>query len=246
MKPTAKNHKLCPGGFTLTELLIVIVIIAVLAALIFSATGRARDSARSAKCMMNLRGLGSAALTYASENNGRLPPLCELDYGRAWSTQAANRWWMSFLSGSNAPASELVYNSCRCPEAHDEDFQKLSEGLVYSSYSSLKPVVTFITQDNPNGSMRLTNLVNPAKVWMFGDGGKPITGGDANRYTTVAAIERYGNSWASANRPAFRHKGGTRAHYVACDGHVESLTREEVDNLNNGAFGVFNGSKVEY
>jgi prepilin-type N-terminal cleavage/methylation domain-containing protein/prepilin-type processing-associated H-X9-DG protein len=246
MKPSKQNPNHRIAGFTLTEILVVIAIIAVLAVAALTMTRRAMDSARSANCISNLRDLGAAALNYTSENNGSLPPLCQLDYGKAWTPEAANRWWPSFLVGSSDPPAKLVYNTWRCPETRDADFQKLSKDLVYSSYATLKPVITFITAENPLGSIRLASLRYPEKVWMFGDGGLPLGAPDSNSYKTVAAMERYGKSWASANRPAFRHKGGESAHYVACDGHVETLTRKDVENIDNGAFGRFNGTKVEY
>lgn len=245
-----KTSKQKPGrriaAFTLTELLVVIVIIAALAALAFTVTRRAMDSARSANCVSNLRDLGAAALSYSSENNGGLPPICELNYGKAWTAEAANRWWPSFLAGSSDTASELVYKTWRCPEARDDEFNEPKPDLVYSSYAPLKPVITFITEANPNGSMRLASILNPEKVWMFGDGGSPIGAADSNSYQTVGAIERYGKKWATGNRPACRHNRGGNANYVACDGHVETLTRKDIENLEHGAFGRFNGTKVEY
>jgi prepilin-type N-terminal cleavage/methylation domain-containing protein/prepilin-type processing-associated H-X9-DG protein len=246
MKPSKHNPCRSTAGFTLTEVLVVIAIIAVLAVLALTMTRRAMESARSANCVSSLRDLGAAALSYSSENNGCLPPLCQVDYGKAWTSEAANRWWPSFLAGTTDPPSKLVYTTWRCPEARDDEFQKLSADLVYSSYVTLKPVITFITADNPTGGMRLASLRNPEKVWMFGDGGRPMGAAGSDGYQTVAAIERYGKSWATANRPAFRHNGGKSAHYVACDGHVETLTRKDMENIDNGAFGKFNGTKVEY
>ncbi len=246
MKPSKQNPNIHTAGFTLTEVLVVIAIVAVLAAVAMTVTRRAMNSARSANCVSNLRDLGVAALNYTSENNGSLPPICQLDYGKSWTAEAANRWWPSFLAGTSEPPSKLVYQTWRCPEAHDDEFQKMSKDLVYSSYVPLKPVITFVTAENPTGGMRLASIRNPEKVWMFGDGGRPLGAADSNSYLTVGAIERYGKNWASANRPACRHNGGKTANYVACDGHVESLTRAEIENLDNGAFGQFNGNKVEY
>jgi prepilin-type N-terminal cleavage/methylation domain-containing protein/prepilin-type processing-associated H-X9-DG protein len=246
MKPSQKHPNLQSAGFTLTEVLVVILIIVVLAVLVLTLTRRAMENARSANCVSNLRDLGAAALAYTSENNGCLPPLCQVDYGKAWTKEAANRWWPSFLADTTETPANLVYTTWRCPEARDDDFQKMSSDLVYSSYSSLKPVIAFITPETPTGGMRLAALRNPDKVWMFGDGGRPLGATSANRYQTVAALERYGKNWASANRPAFRHNGGKVAHYVAVDGHVESLTRKDIENIDEGAFGKFNGNKVEY
>ena len=62
-----------PGGFTLVELLIVLVIIGVLAALLFSVVSKAIDSARKATCAANLRTIGSTISLVAAEEDGRLP-----------------------------------------------------------------------------------------------------------------------------------------------------------------------------
>ncbi len=59
-------------GFTLIELLVVIAIIAVLAAILFPVFARARENARRASCMSNMKQIGLAARQYIDDFDGSL------------------------------------------------------------------------------------------------------------------------------------------------------------------------------
>jgi prepilin-type N-terminal cleavage/methylation domain-containing protein/prepilin-type processing-associated H-X9-DG protein len=60
-------------GFTLIELLVVIAIIAILAAILFPVFARAREKARSAACLSNVKQQALAVMMYAQDYDGTLP-----------------------------------------------------------------------------------------------------------------------------------------------------------------------------
>src|SRR5438105_13500688 len=90
------THRKRRVAFTLIELLVVIAIIAILAAILFPVFAQARDKARQAACLSNLKQVGSGLAMYVQDYDERLPNCCQ--WGRAWS------WLGSELTGSCAQA----------------------------------------------------------------------------------------------------------------------------------------------
>lgn len=81
-------------AFTLIELLAVIAIIGILAALLMPTIAQATRRARDATCRSNLRTLGQAGILYASDNDGRLPVRGSLTVDvQAYYYLSTNRWY---------------------------------------------------------------------------------------------------------------------------------------------------------
>lgn len=68
VKKVIINHRWCPSKFTLVELLVVICIIALLAALSLSGLNQSRARAKQTTCMNQLRQIGVAASLYYNDS----------------------------------------------------------------------------------------------------------------------------------------------------------------------------------
>ena len=87
MKTTGRKAR---SGFTLIELLVVIAIIAILAALLLPALGRAKDKAQRVKCSAQMKQVALGYVLWANENpKGNIPWRVCVDDGGLWICSGA-------------------------------------------------------------------------------------------------------------------------------------------------------------
>lgn len=206
-------------GFTLTELLAVIVILGVLAGILIPLIGRARESATASACSANLRTLHQATALYAGDHSWKYPPT----YGSMGVTNTA--WWQELFP---AYCSDPATFKCPADETGFSGTYKATwtrNGLTLPngkvSYGAAGHVGTA-----SNGAA-LDYKVMGKKTAIFPKPAASIL------YTEQQSADcRLGEYWRG-NYPrwpsemTFPH--ASKAGFVFLDGHVETMSRQEID-----------------
>ena len=122
------RHRPSPG-FTLIELLVVIAIIAILAAILFPVFAKAREKARQASCLSNLKQLAVAVMQYNQDYDQTFPRSVYAESqasppGPFWASElypyAKNyQLYRCPTSGGRGSNNALVYNNWTFPVTPD-------------------------------------------------------------------------------------------------------------------------------
>lgn len=192
-------------GFTLVELLVVIAIIAVLAALAISGVNSFLIKSGGAKSAANLRQIGGLAMSYAADNDNKLP------IGASSDTYFFLRvLYPLAYDGKTYPGLDTTGQSLKGTIFYSPNL-KNSEPTPRRSYGWNGNVGT----NNSTSDMRIRyNIIDsPSKVAMCGDSKNSSVLGT---YTPTIA------------NPSISYRNAGFANILFVDGHVESLASNQI------------------
>ena len=212
-------------GFTLSELLVVVTIIALIIALLLPALATAKQDAESAACLSNLRQLGLAAQEYVIAYHGSYPPGYYGVGNPSWALQQKiNRathqttWSPGILWMGRTNLNILVCPAVPIAPATGQIVLGYNYNTSYIGHGS--------GEYNPVPA-NITNVSDPAGCALFGDGG--FYGGinywmraPVLQSPVPANADNITDQERAAGTQAFRHMGATNVAY--CDGHASSQT----------------------
>jgi len=203
-------------GFTLIELLVVVAIIAILAAMLLPALSKAREKARQAACLNNLKQYGMAVMFYIEDNDDRMP----IHGGSKgiWCT-----YLYPYLKNGNGVMNDVneprMVAGLNCPSNR---YYYSSTGIVTkASYTQDTP--NYVFNDALNGARwGLRKCSKPSQRAVLADGNR-ITG--HNYYCMVqGSASDFGTNYIGAIYMV--HNGF--ANMLWADGHCSSVTVGDV------------------
>ncbi len=113
------------AAFTLVELLVVLSIIALLAALLLPALGRGKESGRVAACQSNLHQIGLALQLYVDENRNMMPTM----YDRPLTNGATNLPSMDVVLAGPLGSRQVL----RCPSDQARIFEQTGSSYAWNN-----------------------------------------------------------------------------------------------------------------
>lgn len=176
-----KQSKFRRSGFTLTELMVVITIIIILASMVFVFARRGLEKAKLAGSIAKAKDLGMMVTVYSGDHNSELPVWH--DYTRGMY------WWQLVTEEIPTEDREEVYFSS--PNHREFDPENVAQSI---SYGWNYPVIGRHKGDSSyrgDHVLKLASFGAPSRVMVLCDGAKTNSWGYVDPYNNKPDPDRY-------------------------------------------------------
>lgn len=225
--PMKTQSRTRTSGFTLTELLVMLLIVAVLATLLFALVRGIREKAKGAVCAQNLRQIGVGLNAYISENNGRFPngsahvswlkDSSNNNLGLSWYDAAAQYMGRDSYSGKfNDPAADPLPDVFACPCGHGTPYHPAWP------YTGDYAANLYLGQEN-HKVLTLSAVKNPSSTPYVQD----------TVMQNNFGVNIYSSGFSKTSDTAFAARHAGKGNILWVDGHVSSLSHEEYMSFAN-------------
>lgn len=236
MKKTSSTGR----AFSLSELLVVVVIISALMALSIPAVQDILKTARSTQCLSNLRSIASAVLTYASDNDGHFPSYISASNGQSWSQY---RSWDYMIKPYLGLPSDQPNKLFKCPAdprpyAKGNNYARTySLNAYYSGTGGWPPagcglISIDVSGGVPTATRTLAQVSHPSKCIMLSEWCSDTTGKAIDNYQNQLAYSGLTSIWIWKGQLPVLSNGKTihnpTINYAFVDGHAEALLLSDV------------------
>lgn len=204
------------SGFTLIELLVVIAIIAILAAILFPVFARAREAARKATCLNNLKQCAQALKMYSDDYEGTLPSSV-LNAGGGTTVLQAQ--WLGMLNTSTAPKFPPT-NSLKQTWAQVLYDNMRNKDIMFCPSDSTDKAVVAADGTTPQYPV-LSYWMKPAIDWAWTGAAARKKMGDYGYESDQLAFFEY-KGWHFNDQAGL--KGAVQVNASYMDTHVETIT----------------------
>ena len=217
-KPTLPLNNQKKRAFTLVEILAVIAIVGILAAVLLPAYGRMQQNAGAARCASNLRKISTFMNQFAGDNNGCLP------ISRVWGSGGI-AWYEQLTPYSGVECTTAIQPAVKafiCPQSNfPSRLDGRAMGLSYGYNAKFGQA-----QWRPVNMRRpLSRIILLAERWASNtpDPNGRKGGADWN----WAVNPPYDNVPNTGGNACLRVKHAGTSNYLFLDGHIERLKPEQ-------------------